>query len=83
MANEAVPIMKSFMEALNSQDYEKAASFLTDDCVYEDVPSGTVFHGAKEVIDFARVVRFQFPDRKWEIKSAFSRVLKKSRGKQI
>jgi len=72
MATDAVKIMKGMMDALNSQDYEKAASFFTDDLVYEDVPAGKVCHGVKEVIDMARLVRKHFPDRKWELTSAFS-----------
>jgi steroid delta-isomerase-like uncharacterized protein len=72
MVDNAVKIMKEMMAALNSQNFEKASSFFTDDLVYEDVPSGMVFHGVKEFIDFARLVRIDFPDRKWEMKSSFS-----------
>ena len=72
MVADAVKIMKGMMAALNSQNYEKAASFFTDDLVYEDVASGMVFHGVKEFIDFAKLVRVEFPDREWELKSAFS-----------
>jgi steroid delta-isomerase-like uncharacterized protein len=72
MATDGVKIMKGMMDALNAQDYEKAASFFTDDLVYEDVPSGTVTHSTKEFINFARMVRADFPDRKWVMASAFS-----------
>lgn len=72
MMDDAVQIVKDMLEAMNSWDMEKAASFLTDDCVYEDVPSGKVCHGKKEFIDFAMMVRDEFPDRKLELKSAFS-----------
>jgi steroid delta-isomerase-like uncharacterized protein len=72
MATNAIKIMKDMMAALNSKDYEKTASFFTDDCVYEDIPSGKVFHSAKDFIDFAKIVRKNFPDRKWELVSAFS-----------
>lgn len=72
MATDTIIIMKDMMAALNSQDFEKAASFFTDDCVYEDVLAGKVCHGAKEFIDMARLVRKHFPDRKWELTSAFS-----------
>ena len=71
-ADDAIKIMKGMMDALNSQDYEKVASFFADDCVYEDVPSGGVTHSAKEFISFAKMVRVDFPDRKWEMTSAFS-----------
>ncbi len=72
MATDAVKIMKDMMEAGNSQNYEKVASFFTDDCVYEDVPSGKVAHGIKEFIDMAKMVHVDFPDHKWELTSAFS-----------
>ena len=72
MAADAVKIMRDMMEAANSQDYEKVASFFTDDCVYEDVPSGMVAHGIKEFINFGKMVHIDFPDHKWELTSAFS-----------
>jgi len=72
MVEDAVKIMKDMMAAMNSWDLEKAASFFTDDLVYEDVGSGMVFHGVREYLDFAEKVRAEFPDRKWEMKSAFS-----------
>jgi steroid delta-isomerase-like uncharacterized protein len=71
-ATDAVQIMKSMVAAVNSWDFEKAATFFTEDLVYEDVPSGKVCHGIKEYIDFAGMVRSQFPDRTWKLKSAFS-----------
>ena len=39
-ANDAIKIMKDMMAAIEAQDFEKAATFFTDDLVYEDVPSG-------------------------------------------
>jgi len=71
-AVDAIKIMKDMMEAGNSQDYEKFASFFTDDCVYEDVPNGKVWHGMKEFIPFAKLLHAAGPDHKWELKSAFS-----------
>jgi len=72
MATDGVKIMKGMMDALNSQDFEKATTFFADDLEYEDVPSGMVFHGVKEFISFGKQVRANFPDRKWEMTSAFS-----------
>jgi len=72
MAVNAVKILKDFVEACNSENYEKVASLFTDDCVYDDVPSGMVFHGAKEFINFAKRYHTTFPDHKWELKSVFS-----------
>ena len=71
-ASDAVKIFKGMMDALNLKDFEKALTFFTDDCVYEDVPSGMVFHSAKDFIEFSRRVRKNFPDRKWEMTSSFS-----------
>lgn len=72
MVEDAIKIMRDMMAALESQDFEKAANFFTDDCIYEDVPSGKVCHGKKEFTDLAMMVRDEFPDRKLELKSAFS-----------
>jgi steroid delta-isomerase-like uncharacterized protein len=72
MATDVIKIMKGMMAALDSQDFEKAASFFTDDLVYEDIPAGKVCHSVKEFIDMAKMVRRAFPDRKWELTSAFS-----------
>ena len=72
MVDDAVKIIEDMIAALNSWDLKKAASYFTDDCLYEDVPLGKVYHGKKEFIDFAMMVRDEFPDRKLELKSAFS-----------
>jgi len=72
MTTDAVKIIKEFVVAVSSWDFKKASSFFTDDIVYEDVPSGKVCHGIKEYIDFASMVRNEFPDRTWVLKSAFS-----------
>jgi steroid delta-isomerase-like uncharacterized protein len=72
MAADAVKIMKGMMAALESQDFEKAATFFADDCKNEDVTVGKVCHGVKEYIDMAKLVRREFPDRSWKLKSAFS-----------
>ena len=70
--NEAIEVMKGMMDAINSKDFEKATTFFTEDLVYEDVPSGHLWRSAKEYIEIAKAVRRSFPDRKWEMKSAFS-----------
>jgi steroid delta-isomerase-like uncharacterized protein len=71
-AANAVKMMKDMVSAVNSWDFEKAATFFTDAIVYEDVPSGKVCHGIKEYIDFAGMVRAELPDRTWKVISAFS-----------
>ncbi len=72
MAIDNLRLIKEFIEAANSQDYDKVASFFADDSEYEDVPSGAVWHGAKEFTEYARSqVHIEFPDHKWELKSCF------------
>ncbi len=71
-ADDAIKVMKGMMAALESQDFEKAATFFTDDCEYEDIPLGKVCHGVKEYIEVAKMVRRSFPDRSWKSTSAFS-----------
>jgi len=70
--SDAVKVMKGMMEALETQDFEKAASFFTTDLVYEDLPSGHVWRGVKEYLEVAKAIRHSFPDRTWEMKSSFS-----------
>ncbi|OGO07390.1 MAG: hypothetical protein A2Y92_05465 [Chloroflexi bacterium RBG_13_57_8] len=72
MAVKAVEIFKNFVQAWNSEDYEKFASFFKDDLVYEDVPSGRVCNNIKELITFSKSLHVDFPDHKWEIISTFS-----------
>ena len=72
MAADTEKVVKDFLEAYNSGNAEKAASFLTDDCVHEDVALGEVFHGKKEIIGFFNSFYTDFTDYKWELKSIFS-----------
>jgi len=69
---DAIKVMKGMMDALNYKDFDKATSFFTEDLVYEDVPSGHRWNSAKEFIEFAKKVRLDFPDRKWEMTSSVS-----------
>jgi steroid delta-isomerase-like uncharacterized protein len=71
MATDTEKVVKDFLRAYNSGDADKAASFLTDDCVYEDVALGEVFHDKKETIGFFNLVYADVPDYKWELKSIF------------
>ena len=70
--DEAIAVMKGMMAALEAQDFEKAATYFTEDLVYEDVPSGNLWRGVKEYIEVAKAVRRSFPDRSWKMKLAFS-----------
>ena len=72
MATDTAKVVKDFIEATNSDEVDKAAFFLTDDCVYEDVALGITCRGKKEFIAFFNSVHADFPDHKWELKSIFS-----------
>jgi steroid delta-isomerase-like uncharacterized protein len=71
MVADTEKIVKDFIEAFNLGDADKAASFFADDCVYEDMAVGEVFHGKKEIIGFFNSIYADFPDYKWELKSIF------------
>ena len=45
-ASDTRKMLEEYVASWASHDVEKIASFLTDDCVFEDVTLGTVAHGA-------------------------------------
>jgi steroid delta-isomerase-like uncharacterized protein len=71
MATDVEKMMKDYMAAWNSHDVDKILSFFTDDCVYEDVATGVVNHGKKELISWANNLFTNMPDFQIEIKSGF------------
>jgi steroid delta-isomerase-like uncharacterized protein len=71
-AADAIKVWKGLVAALETQDFEKIATFFTDDCEYEDIPIGKACHGVKEIIEMVKMVRRSFPDRSWKITSIFS-----------
>jgi steroid delta-isomerase-like uncharacterized protein len=62
-------VAKDYLEAWNSHDVDKIASFFTDDGVYEDVALGVAHRGKKELKDFFKSMFVSFPDLKIELKS--------------
>ena len=64
-------MLRDYAVAWSSGDVEKVASFLTDDCVLENLGGGTVHRGQEEVKGFARDTFATIPDFKIEIKSLF------------
>ena len=51
MATDVKKILDDFLLAMNSHDTNKAVSFWTDDCIYENWGSELVKHGKKELTD--------------------------------
>lgn len=71
MATDAEKMMKDYLAAWNSHDVNKILSFVTDDCVYEDMALGVVNHGKKELTAYINSMVVDIPDLKLEMKSAF------------
>ncbi len=72
MATDTESIIKDSISAVNSHDIDKAISFYTDDCIYEDVAAGQVNHGKEELKAFLQEMFDMSPDVKFELKSVFS-----------
>jgi steroid delta-isomerase-like uncharacterized protein len=64
-------IIDDWAVAWSVHDIDKILSLFTDDCVYEDVPTGAVHHGKAELKGFADRVFAAFPDFKIELASGF------------
>ena len=62
-------MVRDFWAIWTSYDIEKVATFLTDDCVYEDVAREKILHGKTDMKDCFRSID---PDFYLEIKSIFS-----------
>ena len=71
MAIDAIKMANDCSKAWNSHDVNKIFEFYTEDCVYEDLGLGIVKHGKKEFTDYINTMFADFPDIKWEVKSAF------------
>jgi len=72
MATDAVKMLEDYYAAGNSHDVEKAASFFTDDLVYEDVPMAAVQRNKKEFRDSWNAFFTTCPDFKLEFKAIFA-----------
>lgn len=71
MAEDALQVVRDYIDGLNSQDLNKILSCFTDDCVYEDLTLGTVTNGIEELKAFIEEVFVTMPDCWIELKSLF------------
>jgi steroid delta-isomerase-like uncharacterized protein len=72
MAIDVERVFRDYLAALNSHDAERIASLWTEDGVLDDVASGQVTHGKKELKASFSDIFTAFPNVKWELKSFFS-----------
>jgi steroid delta-isomerase-like uncharacterized protein len=47
--NELAIMFNEYLAAWSTQDVERILSFFTDDCIYENLPSGAVYRGKEEL----------------------------------
>ncbi len=66
MATDVEKMLEDYYAAWNSHDVEKAASFFTDDLVYEDVPMAAVQRNKKEFKDSWNTFFTTCPDSSWK-----------------
>lgn len=72
MARDMERMIRDWVEAENSQDADRFASFYTDDCVWEDVALGLVNRGKKQVKAYFKSMFDAFPNLKFEVQSVFA-----------
>lgn len=71
MPPDVKKMLMDYVTAWNSGDAGRVASFLTDDCVFENLGGEDVHRGIEEIKAWATGVFAAFPDFKLEIKSLF------------
>jgi steroid delta-isomerase-like uncharacterized protein len=71
MATDTKKMWDNMLIAFNSHDVNKIVAFYTDDCIYENLATGTVTHGKKEITDYINSLFVDIPDLKMEHKSVF------------
>ena len=71
MPPDVKKMLMDYVAAWNSGDAEKVASFLTDDCVFENLGGEHVHRGKEGVKAWATGVLASIPDFKLEVKSLF------------
>lgn len=69
MVSDMEKMLRDWVEAENSQDVDRFASFYTDDCVWEDVALGLVNRGKKEVRAYFKAMFVAVPDLRFEVQS--------------
>ena len=71
MGTDVERMLRDYAAAWSSGDVEKVISFLTDDCVIENVGSGTAYRGQEEIRASVRDNFASTPDFKIEVVSLF------------
>jgi steroid delta-isomerase-like uncharacterized protein len=71
MGTDVERMLRDYAAAWSSGDVEKVASFLTDDCVIENLGGGMIYCGQEEIKAWVRDVFASTPDVKIEVKSLF------------
>lgn len=64
---DAERVVRSFYDAFNSHQLDRAAALIADDGEWLDVPSGTVYRGPSGYLDFDRGFITPLPDARVEI----------------
>lgn len=71
MATDVEKVVKDWFAAWNSRDVEKIARFYADDCMYESVATGNIYHGKNELIANFKTYFTNYPDFRIEQKATF------------
>ncbi|MBM7369220.1 nuclear transport factor 2 family protein [Gordonia hydrophobica] len=61
-----------YFAAWTAEDPEGVASFVTDDCVYEDVTAGHISRGRHQVANFVRISNRVVPNVTYDVVSGHS-----------
>lgn len=62
-------LVKAWAAGWGAKSVDDFLALFTDDCVYEDVPTGRVNRGKEQLAEFARQVMTGFPDFQFEVTS--------------
>ena len=68
-SNENKAIATSFIKAWSSHNAEKLASLFSDDCLYEEVPSGRKFTNKQDIENYLKATLSGVPNSVFEIVS--------------
>jgi steroid delta-isomerase-like uncharacterized protein len=71
MGSDVERMLRDYAAAWSSGDVEKVVSFLTDDCVIENLGGGMIYCGQEEIKSWVRDNFASIPDLKIEVKSVF------------
>ena len=71
MRTDVERTLRDYAAAWSSGDVEKVASFLTDDCVIENLGGGMIYRGQEEIKAWVRDNFASIPDFKIDVKSLF------------